>query len=269
SDQQKKDLQTQIQAAPDADKAALKQQLDQVLLEEKVLNILVGAVTGLGGTAVTKEILKAAAEQMRDAMIEDSKKFPGVVDAQGNVLNNLKAGLSEGVNGDGQKVGGTRVDLDQLCGAGNARCTFEKLADGSIDTSKPVRFTGGNNDDGTPKNQSLDDFLKTPEGQKMEGLTGGIQGVQGTLFGVPYTAGSWQDKLIESFAGSHDVIGGKLSGLYDEQGNIKQGMTDAERSMYDKVITTAAIPVAAPFAAAQGLPPEVWKAISVLLGAAK
>lgn len=30
-----------------------------------------------------------------------------------------------------------------------------------------------------------------------------------TLFGEPYAAGSWQDKLVESFAGSHDFIGGK------------------------------------------------------------
>ncbi len=44
-------------------------------------------------------------------------------------------------------------------------------------------------------------------------------------FGTPYEAGSWQDKLIESFAGTHDMIGGKLSGLYDDQGNIKRGMS--------------------------------------------
>ena len=39
---QKQSLQDQIKKASDADKPALKQQLDQVLLEEKVLNILVG-----------------------------------------------------------------------------------------------------------------------------------------------------------------------------------------------------------------------------------
>ncbi len=61
---------------------------------------------------------------------------------------------------------------------------------------------------------SLDEFLETPEGQKMSGPTGGVQGYKGTLFGEPYKAGSWQDKLIESFAGTHDMIGAKLSGLY-------------------------------------------------------
>ena len=37
---------------------------------------------------------------------------------------------------------------------------------------------------------------------------------------MPYVAGSWQDKLIEAFAGSHDFIGGKVSGLYFYKGKI-------------------------------------------------
>ncbi len=36
--------------------------------------------------------------------------------------------------------------------------------------------------------KSLDEFLQTKEGQKLAGATGGIQGVKGTLFGVPYEA---------------------------------------------------------------------------------
>ena len=105
--------------------------------------------------------------------------------------------------------------------------------------------------------------------EEMSDSTGGVQGYKGTLFGKPYEAGSWQDKLIESFAGAHDMIGGKLSGLYDSQGNIKQGMSDAERVVYNYGVTTTAILPSIPFAAAQGLPPEVWNAISVLLKAAK
>jgi len=97
---------------------------------------------------------------------------------------------------------------------------------------------------------------------------GGIQGWKGTLFGEPYAAGSWQDKLIEAFGGTHDVIGGQATGLYDEQGNIKRGMSGAERTAYD-IWSGAAIVPAAPFAMAELLSPEVWKAISILLGAAK
>ena len=76
---------------------------------------------------------------------------------------------------------------------------------------------------------SLAKFLEiTQEGKDVAGPTGGIQGMKGTLFGIPYASGSWPDKLIEAFSGTHDMIGGKVSGLYDEQGNIKRGMTDAE-----------------------------------------
>jgi filamentous hemagglutinin len=187
------------------------------LLEEKVLNILVSAVTGFGETMVTKEGLKAAAEQMREVMIADSTTFKGVVDSTGKVVLSNASGTSEGINGDGFKLGGTRLDLDKLCGPDNARCTFEKKADGSIDTSKPVQFKG-----------DLQSFLDSPEGQKMAGATGGVQGAEGSLFkgtfmGSTYTAGSWQDKLIESFAGTHDFAGGKLSGLYDDQGNATRG----------------------------------------------
>jgi len=116
--------------------------------------------------------------------------------------------------------------------------------------------------------KSLADWLKTDEGQKMAGLTGGIQGAEGTLLGIPYAAGSWQDKLIEAFGGTHDVIGGQAVGLYDEQGNIQRGMTDAERTTYNTWSAVAIAP-AIPFAASELLPPEVWKAISILLGAAK
>ena len=89
-------------------------------------------------------------------------------------------------------------------------------------------------------------------------------------FVTPYEAGSWQDKLIESFAGTHDMIGGKLSGLYGSHGNIKQGNAERGRGAITSGAQEAwsasgAIVGAAPFAAAQGLPPEVWKAIGVLL----
>ena len=261
TDTQRKALQEQAKqiekTGTPEEKAQAQQAIKDLNTQEKVLNILVGAVTGFGQTAVTKESLAAAADEMRSVMIKDSSTFAGVVDSTGKKLSN-NSGTSAGLNGDGVKLGGTRVDLDLLCGPANERCTFEKKADGSIDTDKPVTFNG-----------NLDDFLKTPDGQKMAGPTGGVQGYKGTLFGKPYEAGSWQDKLIEAFAGTHDMIGGKLTGLYDSQGNIRQGMSDTERAVYNYGVTTTAILPSIPFAAAQGLPPEVWNAVSVLLKAAK
>ena len=254
---QRKVLQDQAKSATTPEeKAQAEQAIKDVNMQERALNILVSAFTGMAGATVTKEALSTAAEKMRDLMIEDSKKSAGVVDSTGKVLSNV-SGPSDGVRGDRYKIGGTRVDLDLLCGPDNARCTFTKNADGSIDKSQPVQFKG-----------NLEEFLKTPEGQKMAGITGGVQGAAGTLFGFAYEKGSWQDKLIESFAGSHDMIGGKLTGLYDEQGNAKRGMSSTEKFVHDRAAEIA-IPIAAPFAAAEGMSPEVWKAIGILLGAGR
>jgi filamentous hemagglutinin len=267
---QRKELQAQIKTANDADKATLQKQLDDVNTQERVLNVLVGAVTGQGATAVTKEGLAAAADEMRALMIKDSSTFAGVVDGTGKKLSN-NSGTSEGIKGDGVKLGGTRIDLDLLCGPGNARCSFETKPDGSIDTSKPVTFKGPDvtKPDGTVGPQTLDEFLATDAGKEMRGLTGGVQGYAGTLFGKPYEKGSWQDKLIESFAGTHDVIGGKLTGLYDDQGNATRGRNSLTKNAQDAWSATGAVALSSPFAAAQGLPPEVWNAISILLKAAK
>jgi len=84
------------------------------------------------------------------------------------------------------------------------------------------------------------------DSQKMSGATGGIQGEKGTLFGVPYVAGSWQDKLIEAFAGPRDMIGGKFSGLYDEQGNAKRDRNDPVKIAQDRSWVTTALRPAIP-----------------------
>lgn len=225
-------------------------------MQERALNVMVGAVTGFGGVILLKEALSSGAEQMRQLMIEDSMKFKGVTDGK-TVLSNV-SGESDGVRGDGVKVGGTRVDLDLLCGPSNERC--EKNADGSlmIDANGFIVFKKGN----------FEEFFETSEGKKMIGPTGGVQGSKGKLFGVDYEAGSWQDRLIEAFSGTHDMVGGKLSGLYDEQGNARRGMSKTESTSYDAWAGVAIVP-AAPFALAEYFSPEVWKAISIFLNAAK
>ena len=260
---QRKALQEQAQkASTPEEKAQAQQAIKDVNMQERALNILVSALTGMTAATVSKEALSTAAEKMRDLMIEDSKTFAGVVDSTGKVLSNV-SGTSEGVRGDGTKTGGTRVDLDLLCGPSNERCAKNDNGSLKLDSLNRVQF------DEKAAGMSWERYLETPDGKRMAGATGGVQGVAGTLFGVPYAPGSWQDKLIESFAGSHDFIGGKASGLYDTQGNIKRGMSDTERATYDKVITTGAIPLAAPFAAAEGMSPEIWKAIGILLGAGR
>ena len=267
SQTQRQELQAQLKkATTDEDKQAVQMKINDLNKEERAMNILIGAVTGVGASSITKEGLSATADQMRQLMIEDSQKFAGVTDGATTLTN--MSGTSEGVRGDGVKVGGTRVDLDFLCGVDNKRCKTDIDENGvkqlSLNDKGQVQFGG------KTAGMSLAKFLEiTQEGKDMSGPTGGIQGMKGTLFGIPYASGSWPDKLIEAFSGTHDMIGGKVSGLYDEQGNIKRGMTDAERSIYNNAVTTTAILPSLPFAAAELLSPEVWKAMSILLKGAK
>jgi len=193
---------------------ALQAEVDQLRLETHVLNVLIGGVTGMGGIALTKESLSAAAEEMRQVTIENSKLFAGVTDGA-TILSNV-SGVSVGGkwNLDPTKTGGTRVDLDGVCGQSNERCMTKDDGNGNEILDLKNGMVQWNSDGADGK--SLTDWLKTDEGQKMAGLTGGIQGMKGTLFGEPYAAGSWQDKLIEAFGGTHDVIGGQAVGLYEE-----------------------------------------------------
>jgi filamentous hemagglutinin len=258
-------LQERVKNATTPDEQAQAQQaLKDVNMQERALNILVGALTGMGGTMVTKEALSTAAEKMRDLMIEDSRTFAGVVDSTGQTLDNI-SGESVGVRGDGLKLGGTRVDLDGLCGPGNERCLINDDGSLALNQNNEIEFTAK---DSAGNRLTIEQFLRTPEGKKLIGPTGGVQGLVGTMFGIPYVAGSWVDRLVEAFAGPHDFIGGGISGLYDELGNAKRGMSEVEKKAFN-TWSAVAIPVAAPFAAADGVSREVWQAISILLRAAR
>lgn len=261
--ERRQNLQNQLkQATTVEEKAAIQAQLKELRIEEQVMNVLIGAVTGTGGTALAKESLSAAAEKMREITIANSILFKGITDGK-TVLNNT-SGDSEGVRGDGIKGGGTRVDLDNICGPDNARCVTRLDENGNevfVLKDGMVQWKSNNK-------MSLAEFLNSPEGQKAAGATGGIQGWLGTLFGSEYKSGSWQDKLIETFGGTHDYIGGQVTGLYDDQGNTKRGMDDTERFIRDRVSELAILP-SAPFAMSELLPPEVWTAISILLKGAQ
>jgi filamentous hemagglutinin len=38
-----------------------------------------------------------------------------------------------------------------------------------------------------------------------------------------YSPGSFFDDLVESYAGTHDLVGGQLPGFYDGEGNTARG----------------------------------------------
>ena len=66
---------------------------------------------------------------------------------------------------------------------------------------------------------------------------------------------------IESFAGPHDLAGWQRPGYYGDDGNTKPG-----DKPFQGVVTGAAIPVAAPFALADLLSPDMMAILLQLSG---
>jgi len=223
------------------------------------MNIIVAALGGgITGamSSVSKESLAWAADEMRQAMIEDSKKFPGICDAQGNCLDN-QSGKSAGVNGDNFKLAGGRVDLDLICGADNKRCATVKDINNSdvldLNTDGTVRFIGGD------LKKLLDD------NPQWRSPMGGWQGAAGQLKPLgDYVPGSFPDKLAEAYSGTHDTF--NSSTWYGPDGTTKRGMSEAEKS-FGELLNKANVLLATPFGLATLLPPEVWNAILIGLKA--
>uniref|UniRef100_UPI00050A1B81 hypothetical protein n=1 Tax=Piscirickettsia salmonis TaxID=1238 RepID=UPI00050A1B81 len=90
------------------------------------------------------------------------------------------------------------------------------------------------------------------------------QGGPGTLLGFAYSPGGILDLAHEAYGGSHDFIGGTLSGFYDQQGNARRGLTPLQKGMYETWTGIALVP-ATPFALSEALPPQAWKALDILL----
>ncbi|MEX3962620.1 hemagglutinin repeat-containing protein [Paraburkholderia sp. EG286B] len=252
---QRADLQQKLKdaTAPD-EKAQIQSQLDQLNTDQRMLNVLIGVVSGQVTAAAAQGVLSEAADLMRQASIQNSSLFPGVVDSTGETLTNL-SGESAGVNGDGVKLGGTRLSLDSVCGRDNSACVHD--ADNNLvlnGLGQPQLLPG----------YTVEDYLASSEAQSVAGLTGGIQGTTGTLAGIQYPPGGLVDQIIEAYAGTHDFIGGQVAGLYDDQGNTKRSMSSAEKTAHN-IWSDAAILPATPFAAATALPPQVWNAIAAIL----
>ena len=80
---------------------------------------------------------------------------------------------------------------------------------------------------------------------------GGHQGQPGLLFGRPYAPGSWQDLLVEAYAGPHDYLNSFY--WYDNFGNIRPGISTAGRA-FGTILDYANLAPSTPFAAASVVP---------------
>ena len=65
---------------------------------------------------------------------------------------------------------------------------------------------------------------------------------------------------MESFAGTHDYLGGQIWGWYGKDGNTSRGR-NAFENIASSTTTVVAIPVSAPFAVSDLISPDVLQII--------
>jgi len=83
------------------------------------------------------------------------------------------------------------------------------------------------------------------------GYLGGFQGTVGTFFGTSYSAGSWQDYLVEAFAGPHDYLN---SFMYNANGNLATAWQSGILGSVGDVISYANVIPASPFVVGSVIP---------------
>lgn len=76
--------------------------------------------------------------------------------------------------------------------------------------------------------------------------------------------GSFWDNLVESFAGTHDLLGSQIWGWYDDKGNTSP-KTPVENGLAETT-TILALPISAPFAIADLMELDFIEVLSKLGG---
>ncbi|HBO37723.1 MAG TPA: hypothetical protein DD638_03580 [Pasteurellaceae bacterium] len=241
------------QAKTKEEKTALYNEIYELQYTKRLLETTVGIISGSPNTAITQGTLQLAATKLREVSLESSRRFDGIIDEKTGII--IRNDSYDSSYFDGVKLGGVRIDVNMICDEG--RC---------VDNQDGTYTYIGSRD-----YPSLVDIIN-PELNKIAsdlyGETGGFQPTQGmwklNSIKIPYKVGSFSDKLIESFAGTHDYLGGQIWGWYDEKGNTaKKNLFQEKASM---VTTVVAIPVSAPFALADLVSPDLFEVLTKIGG---
>ena len=250
------ELRKQIkEAKTEEEKTVLYDEIYKLQYQKRFLETVVGIVSGSPDVAITQGTLQLATTKMREETLANSRLFKGIKDAKtGQVYRNdsYDSGYFDGV-----KLGGVRLDINAICNPNVGNCIHND--DGTI------TFEGGDKYPTldkvfTPNNDFASDFY---------GPTGGHQPEKGGWylpFGItiPYEKGSLSDMAVESFAGTHDLLGGQMWGWYDKQGNTvpKNKLT----GVASDITTVVAIPVSAPFALSDVLSSDTFELLMKIGG---
>ncbi|WP_406812666.1 hemagglutinin repeat-containing protein [Histophilus somni] len=250
------ELREKIKAAQtEEEKDELYKEIYKLQYQKRLLETTVGIIAGTPEIAITQGTLQLAATKMREETLKNSRLFKGIKDKKtGQILRNdsYSSGYFDGV-----KLGGVRIDVDVICNSGMGACS--KNNDGSITFNGTNDYTLKDAIDPTQNNKAKD----------LYGPTGGFQSVEGGWYAngkviIPYKLGDISDHFIESFAGTHDMLGGQIWGWYDKQGNTSQ-KNSTQQFLADRT-TEIAIPIAAPFAVSDLISPDIMELLFKLGG---
>ena len=249
------ELRKQIkEAKTEEEKTALYGEIYKLQYQKRLLETVVGIVSGSPDVAITQGTLQLAATKMREETLANSRLFKGIKDAKtGKILRNdsYDSGYFDGV-----KLGGVRIDVNAICNSNMGTCTYND--------DNSITFKGN-------KDYTLDDAIDPQQNKKAGGLygeTGGFQPVQGEwnlhFTRIPYSIGSISDMAVESFAGTHDLLGGQAWGWYDKQGNTAE--KNKLTGVASGVTTVIAIPVSAPFALSDVMSSDMFELLMKIGG---
>ena len=249
------ELRKQIkEAKTEEEKTALYGEIYKLQYQKRLLETVVGIAAGSPDVAITQGTLQLAATKMREETLANSRLFKGIKDAKtGKILRNdsYDSGYFDGV-----KLGGVRIDVNAICNSNMGTCTYND--------DNSITFKGN-------KDYTLDDAIDPQQNKKAGGLygeTGGFQPVQGEwnlhFTRIPYSIGSISDMAVESFAGTHDLLGGQAWGWYDKQGNTAE--KNKLTGVASGVTTVIAIPVSAPFALSDVMSSDMFELLMKIGG---
>ena len=248
------------------DKAQYEEKIDALIKDiyalEHIrtgLDLATGVVAGSPKVMSAKTLISIIDTETRRESLKNSLLAPPIEDINDNGKLYSNVGHNSGAF-DGIKLGGVRMNYGVICGSNYERCKTD-------DNGKLLRNDKGNivyiGDKENNKYLKVSSLLDDKnESGKLFGATGGFQAIKGTMFGLEYKPGSFLDKLTETYAGQHDLVGGQLF-FYDKYGNGKQGLS-AKQEQYIDYFSIGAVGVVTPTTIPHTLPIEV---MNLLFGA--
>ena len=216
------------------------------------LDLATGVVAGSPKVMSAKTLISIIDTETRRESLKNSLLAPPIEDINDNGKLYSNVGHNSGAF-DGIKLGGVRMNYGVICGSNYERCKTD-------DNGKLLRNDKGNivyiGDKENNKYLKVSSLLDDKnESGKLFGATGGFQAIKGTMFGLEYKPGSFLDKLTETYAGQHDLVGGQLF-FYDREGNGRRNLTEKQQFWIDRY-SEAAVVGTTPTTLPKTLPIEV------------